>query len=69
MNRSLAAINRNDKEKNMKKNERNKEVKNLRLSDQTIAELNRLSQQYDKNLTSIIEWAVAQFAYDQRRGI
>jgi hypothetical protein len=69
MNRSLAAINRNDKEKNMKKNERNKEVKNLRLSDQTIAELNRLSQQYDKNLTGIIEWAVAQFAYDQRRGI
>ena len=39
--------------------------RNFRLSNYTIAELQRLSEEHDTNMTAIVELAVAQFS--QRR--
>ena len=42
--------------------------KNISLSNHTIAELQRLADEYDMNMTAIIELAVAHFSYSRKKG-
>lgn len=49
----------------MNSNYPNRKSRNFRLSSYTITELQRLSEEYDTNMTAIVELAIAHFS--QRR--
>ena len=43
-------------------------TRTIQLSNRTIADLNRLTEEYETGFNEIIEWSVAHFSYSRTKG-
>ena len=57
------------RKKIMKKKFTNKTLKKFSLSNYTLAELERLADEYDTSMSAIVEMAVYHFSCSQKKGI